>query len=911
MEYEWLTQAIRNSTVLHWASMFSLHSTCEWLIDKGLDVNKYSSIGTPVHCAITGYEITNLWQWVKFLELHDDLNSRYIEMSEIEGRGKVVTLLRNSGANINFPLRLNQDGDGLFYATPLYLAFETRQDYFKVEDDLLSLTLAVLKAGADCDRAFLESLNCFLVQDNEYQSSDLPKSIQEVLDIVLQIAPDVIQTPGFQNQSSRSSIQAIQSGDLTKLLMLAASNGQVEAVNKLLAITDINVDAAPDEGRTALHWAANNGFVDVIEALLNAGADVDRQDNSGSTALHLAATMNHAKVVDLLRGKGTASDIVDEAGRKPIHYAAMDGNFSVVQLLARDSQNSPIYITSVRDDALRLFHCTILSGSLEAVESSLKEFPVQDLKEKCDEGMSALHHALEGTCSTILMFLIAHELDPNDTTPDGSTALHIAMGSVTPNSLAMIELLLSANANFNARRDDGEVPLHILCRRTSNYSTRTSLIDLLAKNNADLNIQDAYGRTPLHVLCSKEHMNSSDNSRRDLVQALLRNGANVNIKDENQTIPVKQVFEAWYYSPSDAVTNTARGILMHVISLDDAAVDFYCDDLQPLSAALAHKNYSLASRILDLNSEVDQKDRRGDGMTPLVQACISGCPLDLFERLLAVSRDHFKFHKADGGNLLHHASYNGHVSLASALIRRGFTVRDRTSVEHTPLMLAAVHGHADTVQILLQEGAQPSDTDKMGWTCLHFAAEGGHNEIFRLVQLDDLPSTFNATITMRGHSVQKMSPFDFAVIHDRAETVQLILEVNKWISVDHTAESGLTPLHLAAWLGNVAVARVLLENGALVNRQENLGNVPLHYAVQSGFDNFVQLLLEKEPNLDLLNHDGLLPEDLALQNGFMKTRALLLEYKSKEGDFHERSGGGVLMDDSSSKSRLDRIARRA
>ena len=56
-----------------------------------------------------------------------------------------------------------------------------------------------------------------------------------------------------------------------------------------------------DNGRTALHWAALHGKIQVVEALLNAGADKAVKDEDGRTALDLAQYNNHPAIVKLLR----------------------------------------------------------------------------------------------------------------------------------------------------------------------------------------------------------------------------------------------------------------------------------------------------------------------------------------------------------------------------------------------------------------------------------------------------------------------------------------------------------------------------------------------------------------------------------------------------------------------------------
>ena len=61
---------------------------------------------------------------------------------------------------------------------------------------------------------------------------------------------------------------------------------------------------------------------------------------------------------------------------------------------------------------------------------------------------------------------------------------------------------------------------------------------------------------------------------------------------------------------------------------------------------------------------------------------------------------------------------------------------------------------------------------------------------------------------------------------------------------------GFTPLHEAAWSGDVDAWKLLLDKGANPNCLSHIGWTPLHYAVWRGNTDLVQLLLNAgaEPN---------------------------------------------------------------
>jgi ankyrin repeat protein len=64
----------------------------------------------------------------------------------------------------------------------------------------------------------------------------------------------------------------------------------------------------PRSGWTALHYAAGFGFVDLVEPLLNAGADPEALDDEGRTPMEIADEAGQAEIVEMLHLRSTSGN---------------------------------------------------------------------------------------------------------------------------------------------------------------------------------------------------------------------------------------------------------------------------------------------------------------------------------------------------------------------------------------------------------------------------------------------------------------------------------------------------------------------------------------------------------------------------------------------------------------------------
>ncbi|KAN0141663.1 Ankyrin repeat-containing domain protein [Lactarius tabidus] len=100
---------------------------------------------------------------------------------------------------------------------------------------------------------------------------------------------------------------------------------------------------------------------------------------------------------------------------------------------------------------------------------------------------------------------------------------------------------------------------------------------------------------------------------------------------------------------------------------------------------------------------------------------------------------------------------------------------------------------------------------------------------------------------------------------------------------------GRTPPHLASEVGNLELARWLLNRGADVNSQEDDGSTPLHLATSHGYLEVSRILLEHHAAVNALDDQGYTPFLKASASGNPDVVQLLLD---KDANAHVNDNRG-------------------
>jgi uncharacterized protein len=123
--------------------------------------------------------------------------------------------------------------------------------------------------------------------------------------------------------------------DLGHSLASAICGTQKSTVHRLIE-HEVDLEAPQGDfytGGAAIHVAVNENCGEILELLLEHGANIEARDNCGYTALALAVVMRTTKIVQLLLQNGADTTSQSKEGETPLHLAAMGDYDGVVQLL--------------------------------------------------------------------------------------------------------------------------------------------------------------------------------------------------------------------------------------------------------------------------------------------------------------------------------------------------------------------------------------------------------------------------------------------------------------------------------------------------------------------------------------------------------------------------------------------------
>ena len=287
-------------------------------------------------------------------------------------------------------------------------------------------------------------------------------------------------------------------------LALACANANAAMVEMLLA-AGADATAAVGSGETVLMSCARTGSVAAVRALLEAGADVDaREPSQHQTALMWAVAERHAEVVDVLVDHGADVQARSRARRLVISRR--------LQSELKYGELGRSYGTDAEETTVGGFTPLLFAARQGDIESAgLLLAAGANVNDTAPDGASALVVAAHSGYGVLATFLLEQGANPN-AAEVGYTALHAA---ALTGDLALVETLLAHGARPDAQvtlatkvTRNGQVLMlgeHLLGATPFALAAKFTEVEImraLAAAGADARLPLKNGWTPLMLAAS-------------------------------------------------------------------------------------------------------------------------------------------------------------------------------------------------------------------------------------------------------------------------------------------------------------------------------------------------------------------------------------------------------------------------
>ena len=289
------------------------------------------------------------------------------------------------------------------------------------------------------------------------------------------------------------NLREVSDAEGSKPLHIAAELDKGGMVKTLVA-AGVDIESKDNWGRTALHRAIISKRRDSFDTLLRNNAQIAAVDAKHVSSLHLAAEAGRVDMLETLLAKGAPRWDFDADGHQPIHSAVLGGNISAIEALVTEradldkrtrSGETLLHLACLKKD---MKVATYLLTKLVDVNPWAAPNPsmLQVLSQTRLKGssMTPLHYACCTHDFEMAVLLLSHNAWVNAPTPEGATALMMAVETEDTN---LVNLLLEGGAKVNAtipgslitalhlaaRRGDLET-VQQLCRQGADVSAQTS-----------------------------------------------------------------------------------------------------------------------------------------------------------------------------------------------------------------------------------------------------------------------------------------------------------------------------------------------------------------------------------------------------------------------------------------------------
>nr|WP_223158783.1 ankyrin repeat domain-containing protein [Wolbachia endosymbiont of Pentalonia nigronervosa] len=580
-----------NRTPLHWAALNDHLNVVKYLISRGANLHIIDKNGyTPLHRAAGGGALDVVKYFIEEEHLDINLNSSDdsyhwtpLHIAAYTNKLDIVKYLIDKGADIN---AVDTDSS---HKKPIHVA--AQGGHKDIIEFLLSKGVSVnsISIGNGWTplhyatwKGHLDTVKFLVERGADINAIDTDSNHRKPIHIAAQGgSKDIIEF--FLNEGMSVNDIAIGNGwtplhytawkghvNTAKFLVerganinakdnisntpiiLGAWHGQLDIVTYFISDENVNVntrDGKGNDGRTILHYAAQNDKLEVVKFLVEKGADINAiATGNGWTPLHYASWNGHMDVVKYLVEKGsnvnaqtnngdTALDLalsiqVKNFLRQPqldLINATKQGNLNLV----KEYVNKGVSLDARDDDSYTPLHWAARNSYLDVVKYLIDKGA--NLHTIDEHGYTPFHRAVEGGALDIVKYFIEEKhLDVNLHGADGGyhwTPLHWA---AYKNKLDVVKYLIDKDAALHATDKNGYIPLH----RAAEGGALDVVKYFIEEKLLDINLKGAIGGhhwSSLHL--------AAQEGKLDVVKYLMENGANVHILDAHNYTPLHRAVQ--------------------------------------------------------------------------------------------------------------------------------------------------------------------------------------------------------------------------------------------------------------------------------------------------------------------------------------------------------------------------------
>ena len=276
-------------------------------------------------------------------------------------------------------------------------------------------------------------------------------------------------------------------------LHTAAQLASTELLETLLQY-GADVNATGREDVCPLHWAVSKNRIDNARLLLDAYADVDATNDNGCTPLHFACEKGFDEICKLLLDYGASmTPTTFDIGHTPLHRATIQSHPSIIRLLLETGAN-----VNVQDkDGTSVLHWAVSKAleSDDSIKDSLAKRQAENVRElnaaedELEEVVTDRQDTASGAESVALSTI------PETSCPDVMITSQDIEAERT-RRIAALELILSYGPDPNIYENGQcDTPLHAAA-----YTSYAPILTLLLNAGADTMATNDQGSTALHIV---------------------------------------------------------------------------------------------------------------------------------------------------------------------------------------------------------------------------------------------------------------------------------------------------------------------------------------------------------------------------------------------------------------------------